>query len=639
MKMRILVLALVFALGLLPVLADSVPEDGVTPVRAELMSSMYAHKLHQGEAVFARVLVDWRSTDCILNTGSILEAHVISVVPHTKVAKGSQLDLAFTRAQCGERKLREFPFLLAAVVAVPEHGDQGIFSDPLPFNPLGGGFSAGNAYREAASVSWEVTAEIAQATPLSRMKMGDVSGIKGLKLSVGTGPDNSSVLSSRDHDVAVESHTLLLLIPARGTIPQLPDNSSAAQPVSSAVTDAATVATAEPSVEDMDICEPPQCDVELPTGTVRSLGSAAATISIGQLGYIPRPQKPMRSFDFDEALAYLSPKELLVAFNPHILAPRHALGRSGWTIRVIRAALVDTTTHRVTRTVDWELPDDRQYLWPLGEDRVMVHVGSELRIYGEGLKVQNRISLDGPLAFVRSTPDGSFLALGVIRERHTPELHAQLVESLDGVEPEEDVDIQVLNRNFEIIAKSTSRSTLVAPTLLNEGQAQLLAQPNMRYRISMLPWKSQSRTFARFTSSCRPELSSIASDFIFLVSCDQKTEEYEYRVLGLDGKLAMKGFATAYQFGYAAGSSANHKAFLVKTVDTTLPVSEGAQFSAKDFSSEELKVYRASDGKRLLDVSVGSPSSSRDGYALSPDGSQLAVLTLANLSIYSVPVQ
>jgi len=636
MKVRVLALTLLIALGKSPARADSVPKGGITPVRAELMTSLYAHKLHEGATVFARVLVDWRSADCTLDTGSILEAHVISVVPSSKAAKGSQLDLAFTRAQCGERKLRDFPLLLAAVVVVPEQGDQGIFSDPLPFSPLGGGFSAGDAFRQAASVSWEITAETAQATPLGRMKMGDVSGIKGLKLSVGTGPDNSSILSSTDRDVAVENHTLLLLIPAQGGIPRQPDNARTAKPASGAAPAAAAVASAQPLVEDIDGCVPPQCDVELPSANASSLGSAAATISISQLGYVPRPQRPMKSFDFDETLAYLNPRELLVAFNPHILAPRHALGRSGWTVRLIRAALVDTATRRVIHTTDWEIADDRQYLWPLDEGRVLVHVGSELRVYGEGLKILNRIPLDGPLSFVRTTPDGSFLAVGILRERHSPELHAELVESLEGAEPEEDVDIRVLNRNLEPIAKSSSRSTLVAPTLLNEGQARLLAQPNMRYRIAVLPWDSPSRTVARFTSSCRPELSSIAVDLLFLVSCDQNTEEYEYSIFGMDGRAAMKSFATANQFGFAAESSANRKEFVVKSVATIQPVSDGAQFSANDLSSEELRVYRISDRKRLLDVRVGSPSSSRDGYALSPDGSQLAVLTLENLALYPV---
>ena len=93
----------------------------------------------------------------------------------------------------------------------------------------------------------------------------------------------------------------------------------------------------------------------------------------------------------------------------------------------------------------------------------------------------------------------------------------------------------------------------------------------------------------------------------------------------------------ALKSNFAAGGSANHQVFAVKTVQSTRPVPEGAPFSAGDFSSEALGVYRAADGKRLLSVVVGSPSSSRDGFALAPDGSQLAVLNRDQLQIYSVP--
>jgi hypothetical protein len=344
----------------------------------------------------------------------------------------------------------------------------------------------------------------------------------------------------------------------------------------------------------------------------------------------------MTTFDHDEELAYLGPRELLVAFNPHVLLSRHELGSGEVTKRVIRAAVVDTVTRRVTHTADWELPDQGQYLWPLTEGRVLVHVGTELRVYGAGLKVQNRLGLTGPLDFVRVTPDGSFIAVGVIHERHSAELHAQLRASL-GTEPEEDVTILILNRNFDVIATAKTLSSLLPPTLLNEGQVKLLAQPEMRYRILMQNWDNHTSTFARFESSCTPDLSSIAPDLIFMVSCDKGNEEFEYRVLHPDGKLAMKSMPTSSDFGFAAGGSANHQVFAVKTVQSTRPVPEGAPFSAGDFSSEALGVYRAADGKRLLSVVVGSPSSSRDGFALAPDGSQLAVLNRDQLQIYSVP--
>jgi hypothetical protein len=252
------------------------------------------------------------------------------------------------------------------------------------------------------------------------------------------------------------------------------------------------------------------------------------------------------------------------------------------------------------------------------------------------LQIQNRVYLDGPLAFVRVTPDGGFIAVGVLHERHTPELHAQLHENLNG-DPEEDVNILVLNRNFETIAKTTVQSNLMAPTLLNEGQVVLAAQSNMRYRISMVTWDNHASVVARFSSSCTPELSSIAPDLLFLVSCDKQNGGREYRVLRANGKLALKGDSTLNECGHAAEGSANQEAFVVKIVQSTLPVPPGSPMSASQFSSEELRVYRAADGKRLLSVRAGSPSMSRDGYALAPDASQLAVLTRDQLAVYSVP--
>jgi len=209
-------------------------------------------------------------------------------------------------------------------------------------------------------------------------------------------------------------------------------------------------------------------------------------------------------------------------------------------------------------------------------------------------------------------------------------------ESLDS-EPEEDVTIEVLNRNFETIATAKSRSNRLPPTLLNEGQARLLAQPEMRYRVLLQNWENRTTTFARFASSCTPDLSSITPDLIFVVSCDKQNEEFQYRVVNPDGKVALKSMPNWNEFGFAAEGSANHKVFAVKTVQTTRPVSSGTPFSAADLSSEALGVYRAADGKRLLSVVVSSPSSSRDGFALAPDGSQLAVLSLDQIQVYSVP--
>jgi len=644
MRIRITARVAAFALCCPVLLAGSAPKPGITPIQAELLADVRAHQLKVGQPVYARVQIQWQGTDCFLKNGAILEGHVISVVPHTKVVADSQLGLAFTKAQCSGLKMADFKLLVAAVAAPPPDMDRGILTDALPLNTAGaGGISALKSMQESTNLNLQIDTMGDEPPSLPPMKMGDVSGIRGMKLSVGSGPDNSSVLTEANRDLTLLDHTVFLLIPLEGTFPVESTSAGGPQPAGAAgssSTPAATIVPALPpaTVQDIDLCVPPGCDVALPAGNATSATSATTSISIDQLGYVPRPQRVQKVFDHDEELAYLGPHELLVAFNPHILLSRHELGAAGVTVRVIRAVVVDTETHRVSHSVDWELPDNGQYLWRLVEGRVLVHVGSELRVYGPGLKVQNRIGLTGPLAFVRVTPDGSFIAVGVVHERHSAELHAQLSQNLGG-EPEEDVNILVLNRNFESIAASRTHSGLQPPTLLNEGQAKLLAQPDERYRILMQTWDNHASTFARFDSSCTPELSSMTADLIFMVSCDRQSEEFQYRVVRPNGKLELKSTPDSSNFGYAAEGSANHEVFAVKTVQSTRPVPEGATFSAADLSSEALGVYRAADGKRLLNVQVGSPSSSRDGFALAADGSQLAVLTRDRLSVYSVPRQ
>lgn len=646
MNIRILGTAAAVALSSPMLLGAPPARPAITPIQAELIADMHARLLKPGGSVFARVTAEWHSTECALNIGSTLEGHIVEVVPHVKAPKGtmpkaSTVSMAFTKAQCGGPEMRPYSLLLSAMAAPPHDEDLGVMSDSLPVMLSGTANIAGVAtlasMHTSAYINYGLRTEIEKFPISTQMQMGYVSGIRGLKLSVGTGDENSTVLVEKDRDVSLEKHTLILLIPTEGTIPRMIVDPNGVQHLAADATNSDAATPVPPPVDDVDLCKPPQCSEALPAGDSIEAANAATTFSIQQLGYATRPQREMAEFDHDEELAYLSPRELLVAFNPHRLVTRHALGRSGSTVRIIRAAVMNTETHQITHSVEWELPDERQYLWPLADGHVLVHVGSELRVYGEGLKIVRRLPLEGPLAYVRVTPDGNFIAAGVVRERHSAELHAQLAQNL-GQEPEEDINVIVLNRNFDVIAKSAARSHLMAPTLLNEGQVALRALPNNRYRISMQTWNGQAHLIAQFNSSCTPELSSIAPDLLFLVNCAKQTEGREYRVLRTNGKLVLKGDSTLSELGHGA-EGIGKDSFVVKTVQSTLPAPPGATFRADQFASEELRVYRAADGKRLLGVKVAAPTASQDGYALSPDGSQLAVLNRDSIAVYAVPAK
>lgn len=165
----------------------------------------------------------------------------------------------------------------------------------------------------------------------------------------------------------------------------------------------------------------------------------------------------------------------------------------------------------------------------------------------------------------------------------------------------------------------------------------LLAQADRHYRIAILGWNGHTSTVARFASGCTPRMSSIAPDLIFLVSCDKQADFRDYRLLHADGKPLLMGRSTLNEIGHAIESSANQQFFVVKSVESSSAVHPNASFSSDDLVAEKLSVYRTADGKRLLTVRVGLPSSSTSGYALSPDGSQLAVFNREQISVYSVP--
>jgi hypothetical protein len=77
--------------------------------------------------------------------------------------------------------------------------------------------------------------------------------------------------------------------------------------------------------------------------------------------------------------------------------------------------------------------------------------------------------------------------------------------------------------------------------------------------------------------------------------------------------------------------------FAVSYLRAAPSVTIGFPFRGTDLFAEEVRVYRAQDGKRIAAIHAEAPAPSHGGFALSPDGSQLAIVADAQLSIYPVP--
>jgi hypothetical protein len=614
------------------------PETNPGPVQAELLANLTVRRLESGAKIFAKVTRDWNGSDCILRAGSILEA-TVEVADLHKSRTGSRLALSFTRAQCNGPDLKPMNLLLAAVAQAPEdwrNVPDAEFKMPVMFMNPNGTTGFGGAGIGGFSLSHMELKGIIHKFPMSsKVQPGDVLEIKGMKLEIGSGPNRSSVLSAKNRDVSLDIFTQFLLVPA--SLVFLPGAaitpSSGAPETMVAALRPPLVPSVSIPVNDLEVCAPPGCAVDLPATASELEGHTATSIAIHPLGYAPRPGKVMGDFGNEETLAWLNPQQLLFAFNVHRLIRRGGEPSSSSPHRVIRAVLLNAKSHTVARAVDWEITDAHRYLWPLDGKHILVHVGNELRIYGADLEVERSIPLAGPLSFVRIAPNGRLMAIATLRERHSAELHAKLHDDL-GSEPEEDIDVTVFDEGFKTIAQASTVSGLLPPTLLNEGQVNLISQPDNHYRLALSTWENKTVSLARFTSRCTPELSSVAPDLLFLLTCDVASGATEYRVLGADGKLLLRREAGPREVGQELIGNQGTGMFAIKVVRGINEISPGIEFKVTDLESEEVQVYRVADKKRLLDVNLNEPVASYDSCALSPDGAHLAVLSQSQIQFF-----
>lgn len=613
----------------------------VTPVQAELLMDLEARHLKVGEAIYAKVFIPWEGPGCTLARGAILEGKVLSAVPHSNVSMGSEVAVAFDRAQCSQGQMTSFPLVLAAV-AVPEESDDSQTMD-MP-RALGSSASTSgppSGFRSQGSYNSDVWWYMMNGfSRFPNVHAGGVYGIRGLSLMVATSPGQGSVLTAKDRDVALYKQTELLFIPEVSLGAKSPESPAPVEGPGVIHTHAADMTPPaavkpEPLLED-ETCAPPSCTVALAGGDSETDSHASASISIRSLGYAQRMEQAIDSFDQDETLSYLSPTELLVTFNPHRLVPRLGDTDNGGTVRIIRAALVDRSTRRVKRMVDWYLPDTRQYLWPLADHRVLVHVGNELRIYGAGLTEEQHLVLDGPLAFLRTDPAGETIAAGIVQERHSRELHASLRDNL-GHEPDENVRVLVLNRQFQTTATSVSSTEILPPVLLNEGEVKLYRQSEKQFHLVILTWTGERRSLAHFTSTCVPQISTSAPDVLFLTTCSSLTAMREFRILRADGTTLLEGQSPPEELGDAVLGDTHMMQLVLKTVEADEPLDRGGIFHLSDLTSERLRVYSATSGRTLFSVHVNAPLASVDGFALAPNGRELAVLTRDQILVYALP--
>ncbi|HEY0263563.1 MAG TPA: hypothetical protein VGC07_03485 [Granulicella sp.] len=298
----------------------------------------------------------------------------------------------------------------------------------------------------------------------------------------------------------------------------------------------------------------------------------------------------------------------------------------------MRAVLLDAATKRMERVVDWRVDERGQYLWQAGPGRVIVHMNGGLHLLGADLKEIAVVPVDSDVLWLTSSASGKRIAVGILRERHDKKTHEQ-IEQLSGEEPEEDVEMRLLDDTGRILMTRNTTSKAPPPVITDDYEYIVAGVGPRRWRLVAHNVDGGNvRTLVTLESRCRPRLSAPLSKALFVTGCDAEGARW-YRVLGEDGRSLLRSRPSMEEIEDSAAGGGEELA--IRYVRLASASSSATDFKIRELKSEHISV-RSRDGKSLLAIAEPQYPLSRESYALSTDGRRLAVLTKTNVEVFDV---
>ena len=558
------------------------------PLQVELLAPLDGPRLFAGAPIFAKTLVRWANETCHLEPGGLVSGHVVAVEPGAKGSRAGSATLLFDSAECGGKR-QVMRLLLYAMVMRPDGVNlsgmvdrAGLFgsTSARPAMGPGGGWTAAppreNASQDQNLGGWR------GAAPAEAVHAGQVLGQSDLTLSVGTGAEGGTVVRSRKRNVRLEAGTQIVLV-----VPEAPARVAAEEderrdPARSsrgaakteeriaiatndgrgAVESAPTRPTpARPEFDETEICAK-DCST-VPLEASHAAAQVRASADMSRLGYRPHDRRRYTELGYESTLSYLGSDQILFTFDLHQMRHRYERdGRVG-SMRTIRAVVLDAKTLRPTRVVNWPVEGEGQYLWPVADGRVLVHLGEQLRLFGRDLELVRSVEVPGELRFVAVSPRGGRFAVGVLRERYSQEMRRRLEETL-GKEPEESLAVQLLDEHFRVLLASEQTTLASVPVLSERGELIAVDAGRGRWQVVEQNEDHGKRVVATVASSCEPQLATPVAEHVFVVGCRRSPYQNWYRMLRLDGGLVLRGRGSSEEFEQAAVSDGDASAFAVR---------------------------------------------------------------------------
>jgi hypothetical protein len=371
-------------------------------------------------------------------------------------------------------------------------------------------------------------------------------------------------------------------------------------------------------------------------------------IPLAPLGYQPMVAEFLLDGSSMLTVDFVDPSHLLITFGLRRLMKREPDSQPDDEDRMVGASLVELPSGRLLAHTEWRLHDRGQYLWNLGNGRLLLRLRDRLSVIAPMaaasgsdpfrqiplLRVERRI-----VALLLSS-DKDLLTLETVK----PPPPAGVASDVTVVDPPLPDSAQPalapVQINFYRLSSAGETAQSLLPVsagamrartavdlpLTTSGFLELKQEAKDRWMFNFDAYTGTTSELSGFDTSCFPRTTFIGHGEFVAFGCRGSGDRQELAAFNLKGEeMWQQNFsnthvATAFSFAPDAGRFALGRVVASGAFDPDGPLPQSV------VNAQEVRVLQSYNGKLLFQSDCSPVERSGQNFALSPDGLQLAVV-------------
>ncbi len=369
-------------------------------------------------------------------------------------------------------------------------------------------------------------------------------------------------------------------------------------------------------------------------------------IPVDPMGYRPVGSLYLLLRQSSLTLDFVDDSHVLFTFHQFRLMEREA--EQGHDDQNIHAVVVDLNSGAQTSSTEWRFHDRRAYLFAIGNGTFLVRQGNNLFRTGMDLHLHPYLRFTDRLLSAQVSADGQLLTVQSDLERHSEEKHKRLVqEAISNGEslPDEDVQIQMIRLDHRHVIARAKADTPIKLAVTPAGFIDQEQSGAGKWKIRLHPFvtgeEDQERPAPKpiyeIASTCMPTDDVIAPTTVILTTCSSRSADRFVTAINMEGKELWTGQWTARYVWPNLALDTSGRNFAISWLRISHPVDTYDPLNDSDIQGQIVQVLSTTTGHLLLAVNASPVVSAGQNFALSADGSRLAVLNNGAIEIYAVP--